>query len=274
MKWFCYSVDSTSWHEAFMSYSEINYLQDISDDEMHLYSRHILLESWDLNAQEKLKMSNVLLIGAGGIGCIVAELLARAGIGKLTVIDFDHVEMSNLQRQLAFNSNDLGCYKADVLVEKLHKINPHVTLVSQCYKLTEQNISTLFKGQDLILDACDNFATRYLVNQYAMQLNTPLLSASAIGYDGQLFMATVDTACYQCLFPQQVTDQTFTCQNSGVLSTVPNVIGALQAHHALLYLGLDRTPLKQKLLLWSGLNMTQRIVQFEKDENCLICTRK
>lgn len=248
--------------------------QELSDDEIHLYSRQILLEDWDLQAQEKINMSNVLIVGAGGIGCIVAELLARAGVGKITIVDHDKIETSNLQRQLAFEPNHIGYYKADILVQKIKQINPHIDVVSLCHSVANENIAQLFKTQDLILDGCDNFATRYLVNQYAMKMKIPLISASAIGYHGQIMMATSETACYQCLFPQDSVNDTLTCQNSGVLATVPNVIGALQAHHALLYLGLERRPLQQKLLVWSGLNMTQRIVQFEKDENCLICATK
>ncbi len=119
--------------------------------------------------------------------------------------------------------------------------------------------------QDLVLDGCDNFSTRYLVNQYCRQLNVPLLSASAIGFQGQMFMVEGDSACYECLFPkEQHANESLRCADSGVLATTPNVMASLQAHHALLYLGLGNTALKQKLLLWDGLSMKQRLLSLIK----------
>ena len=123
-----------------------------------------------------------------------------------------------------------------------------------------------------MLDGCDNFTTRYLVNQICQQHGVPLISASAIGFQGQLFMVEGDSACYECLFPKEEhQNESLRCADSGVLATTPNVMASLQAHHALLYLGLNLRPLKQKLLLWNGLNMTQRILNFMHDENCASC---
>ena len=239
---------------------------------MHLYSRQILLDGWDIEAQEKLKLANVLVVGCGGIGCLSAELLARAGVGKITLIDADVIETSNLQRQIAYTPADLGFYKAEILAKRLMQINPYIEIVCLTTLLDAQNAGTLVAQQDLVLDGCDNFSTRYLVNQYCRQLNVPLLSASAIGFQGQMFMVEGDSACYECLFPkEQHANESLRCADSGVLATTPNVMASLQAHHALLYLGLAKTPLKQKLLLWDGLTMQQRILAFEKDTDCPIC---
>lgn len=247
----------------------------LSDAEMHLYSRQILLDAWDLDAQEKLKLSNILIVGAGGIGCSSAELLARAGVGKITLIDPDHIETSNLQRQIAFTPNDVGFYKAETLAKRLRSINPHIEIHYFNTHLNEQNAAELIAQQDLVLDGCDNFRTRYLVNRVCHQTETPLISASAIGLQGQLFMTDADSACYACLFPEQdQPDNGMRCADSGVLATTPVVMAALQAHMALLYLGLGRTPLKQKLLVWDGLTATQRILNWSKDENCHVCGRK
>lgn len=249
--------------------------QTLSDEEMQLYSRQIFLDGWDIEAQEKLKLANVIIIGAGGIGCIVSELLARAGVGKITLVDHDQVDSSNLQRQIGFNSEDIGFFKAEVVANKLKKINTHINVIAVTHPLTEENITSLFTGQDIVLDGCDNFKTRYLTNLFAYQFEIPLLSASAIGYDGQLFMIHPPSACYECLFPYAIKeDEAKRCSDTGVLATVPNVMGALQAHHALIYLGLGKMPLLEKLLLWNGLNMTQRIVKFEKDEECTVCRLK
>lgn len=244
----------------------------LSDDEMHLYSRQILLEGWDIDAQEKLKLANILIVGCGGIGCSSAELLARAGVGQITLIDADTVEMSNLQRQIAYVAEDIGFYKAEVLAKRLKLINPHIRVLVETSKLDQQNAQQLIASQDLVLDGCDNFTTRYLINQICKQANVPLISASAIGFQGQLLMVEGQSACYECLFPkQQHASESLRCADSGVLATTPNVMASLQAHHALLYLGLNNTALKQKLMLWDGLTLKQRIVAFEKDTDCPNC---
>ena len=245
---------------------------ELSESEMHLYSRQILLDGWDIEAQEKLKLSNVLIVGCGGIGCASAELLARAGVGKMTLIDADTIEISNLQRQMAFTEMDLGFYKAEILAKRLMSINPHIQVNSITAKLDASNAESLIASQDVVLDGCDNFTTRYLVNAVCKQFNVPLISASAIGFQGQSFMVEGDSACYECLFPkEQHANESLRCADSGVLATTPNVMASLQAHHALLYLGLNLTPLKQKLLLWDGLSMKQRLLAYETDRDCPIC---
>ncbi len=245
---------------------------ELSNEEMHLYSRQILLDGWDIDAQERLKLANVLIIGAGGIGCTSAELLARAGVGKITIIDTDTIEMSNLQRQIAFTGNDLGRYKAEILAKHLQEINPHIHVSYQNSRFDETNADDLVQHQDVVLDGCDNFTTRYLVNMVCKKHQVPLISASAIGFEGQLFMADTDSACYECLFPKEEhANEGLRCAESGVLATTPVIMASLQAHHTLLFLGLGLTPLKQKLLVWNGLNLSQRILQFEKDANCPVC---
>ncbi|MCG2608335.1 HesA/MoeB/ThiF family protein [Acinetobacter sp. SM34] len=245
---------------------------ELTDEEMHLYSRQILLDGWDIEAQEKLKLANVLIVGCGGIGCTTAELLARAGVGQITLIDADTIEMSNLQRQIAYVEDNIGFYKSEILAKRLQKINPYIRVESQTVKLDQSNAEQLISNQDLVLDGCDNFTTRYLVNQICKQFNVPLISASAIGFQGQLFMVEGESACYECLFPkEQHANENLRCADSGVLATTPNVMASLQAHHALLYLGLGKTPLKQKLMLWDGLSMKQRLLAFEKDTDCPIC---
>lgn len=245
---------------------------ELTESEMYLYSRQILLNGWDIEAQEKLKLANVLIVGCGGIGCTTAELLARAGVGKISLIDADTVEISNLQRQIAYVAQDVGFYKSEILAKRLQTINPFIQVESYTSKLDENNAQALIAQQDLVLDGCDNFTTRYLVNHICTQLHIPLISASAIGFQGQLFMVEGESACYECLFPKaQQHNESLRCADSGVLATTPNVMASLQAHHALLYLGLAKTPLKQKLMLWDGLTMKQRILAFEKDRDCTNC---
>lgn len=245
---------------------------ELTDSEMHLYSRQILLDGWDLEAQKKLKLANVLIVGCGGIGCLTAELLARAGVGQISLIDADTIEVSNLQRQVGFVEQDVGYFKAEVLAKRLRQINPYIDVIFYTEKLAPHNAQHLIGSQDLVLDGCDNFETRYLVNTQCNAAQVPLISASAIGFQGQLFMIEGESACYECLFPkQQHANESMRCADTGVLATTPNVMASLQAHHALLYLGLDLTPLKQKLLLWDGLSMRQRLLGFESDIDCPIC---
>ncbi len=248
---------------------------ELTETELQLYARQILLEDWDIEAQEKLKLSNVLIVGCGGIGCTTAELLARAGVGQMTLIDADVIEMSNLQRQIAFVEQDIGFYKSEILAKRLKQINPNIRIVSLTVPFDVLNAKALIAAQDLVLDGCDDFATRYLVNHMCKMENVPLISASAIGFQGQMLMVEGRSACYECLFPKQPRiNESLRCADSGVLATTPNVMASLQAHHALLYLGLNLTPLKQKLLLWDGLTMKQRILAFEIDTDCPNCQRR
>ena len=190
---------------------------ELSDDEMHLYSRQILLDGWDLEAQEKLKLANVLIVGCGGIGCTTAELLARAGVGQISLIDADQIEISNLQRQIAYTEQDIGFYKAEILAKRLRSINPHIRVITHTTQLDQDNADTLIETQDLVLDGCDNFTTRYLVNAICQKYHVPLISASAIGFQGQLFMVEGDSACYECLFPkEQHASESLRCADSGV----------------------------------------------------------
>ncbi|MFT4021931.1 MAG: HesA/MoeB/ThiF family protein, partial [Acinetobacter sp.] len=230
-------------------------------------------DAWDIEAQERLKLANVLIVGAGGLGCLTAELLARAGVGKITIIDHDQIERSNLQRQVAFLPEHIGFYKAETLAQRLQQINPYIHVEYMNQNIHVQNAHELIQTQDLVLDGCDQFETRYLINAVCCNTGVPLLSASAIGLEGQLFMVVDQSACYHCIFPRHAaqSDEQLRCANSGVLATTPNVMASLQAHHALLYLGLNLTPLRQKLLLWNGLNMQQRIVSFQHDPDCPHC---
>lgn len=245
---------------------------ELSEAEMQLYARQILLDGWDLEAQERLKLSNVLIVGCGGIGCTTAELLARAGVGQISLIDADTIEVSNLQRQIGYTGLDVGFYKSEILAKKLRLINPHIHIEFYTEKLEASNAQHLIATQDLVLDGCDNFETRYLVNQICKQEHVPLISASAIGFEGQLFMVEGESACYQCLFPkEQHINESLRCADSGVLATTPNIIASLQAHHALIYLGLGLMPLREKLLLWNGIEMKQRLLNFKVDSDCSIC---
>lgn len=247
-------------------------LNELSESELYLYSRQILLDDWDLDAQQNLKKSRVLMIGAGGLGCACTEILARAGVGQLHIFDHDIIDGSNLQRQIAFLPHHVGQAKATVLAEHLKQINPHIEVVAYPQRFDETISLEFIQQFDVVLDGCDRFSTRYWVNEQCKRAGVPLISASAIGLQGQLFMVHGDSACYECLFPKiEQDEEQGSCATSGVLASTPIVMASLQAHHALLYLGLGRMPLRQKFLMWNGLNLSQRIIEFKQDINCPVC---
>lgn len=245
----------------------------LTDPELLRYSRQILLPEWDMEAQLKLANSRVLMIGAGGLGNPAAQILVRAGLGFLRLIDFDDIEESNLQRQFLFQSSDVGLPKVDVAIRELQKINPWTQLEAINLKVDLDNLPELLADIDLVLDGSDNFATRDMINQACVQAKVPLLSAAAIGLEGQIAFFQPAQGCYRCLFGNGLDDDTRQCTESGVLASTTAVIASLQAHHALIYLGLDQAPLVNRLLLWNGISMQQRVLKFTQDSNCAICSQ-
>ena len=256
--------------------------QSLTDDELLLYSRQVLLDGWDIDAQLRLKYARVVMIGAGGLGCPASETLVRAGLGRVHLIDDDMIEISNLQRQSLFLPEDIGQPKALTAAAMLGKINPLITAYGTVARLDENNACELLEIEsgepDLLLDCTDNFATRDMINRISVRYEIPLLSASAIAMEGQLalFEPRLNTGCYHCLFGGATiiddSANTRTCANSGVLASTTAIMGNLQANAALQYLGLTKNPLTNKLLLWDGSRMQQRLMGYRQDKNCTVCT--
>ena len=253
----------------------------LSDDELLRYARQILLDGWDIDAQIRLKSSRVVMIGAGGLGCPASETLVRAGLGYIHLIDDDEIEASNLQRQTLFLPEDIGKPKAIAAAQMLEKTNPLITARGTVARLNEDNAYELLDiatgKPDLLLDCTDNFATRDVINRISVRYQMPLLSASAIAMQGQLalFEPHLDTGCYHCVFGSVVLDEAAderTCANSGVLASTTAVMGNLQANAALQYLGLTKNPLTNKLLIWDGSQMQQRLMGYRKDPQCPVCS--
>lgn len=271
---------------------------ELSDAELIRYARQVLLEGWDIDAQIRLKNSCVVIVGAGGLGCPAAETLARAGVGQIHLIDDDVIEMSNLQRQTLFRPTDIGEFKAKVAAQTLQSINELINVSYEVARVDATNAAQLLNLEagsqlrtihgcpNLLLDCTDNFAIRDLLNRLSVRYKLPLLSASAIGMTGQLalFEPSLNTGCYHCVFgdsiqsalssASQADTESFderTCANSGVLASTTALMGALQANTALQFLGLQSNPLANKLLLWDGLRMTQRLIGYRKDPSCAVC---
>jgi adenylyltransferase/sulfurtransferase len=255
-------------------------MNQLTDAELLRYARQVLLDGWDIDAQLRLKSACVVMIGAGGLGCPASETLVRAGLGQVHLIDDDLIEASNLQRQTLFLPDDIGKPKALTAAHMLQQINPLISARGTVARLSEDNAYELLdmaSGKpDLLLDCTDNFATRDVINRISVRYQIPLLSASAIAMQGQLalFEPQLNTGCYYCVFGAPDTDGNLderTCANSGVLASTTAIMGSLQANAALQYLGLTKNPLTNKLLVWDGSLMQQRLMGYRQDKQCPIC---
>jgi adenylyltransferase/sulfurtransferase len=245
----------------------------LSDDELLRYARQIMLPQFEIGAQERLKQSRVLIVGMGGIGCPVALYLAAAGVGELQLLDFDIVEASNLQRQVLFTDADIGRPKAAAAAARLRLQNPHVGIREVGVVINAENAVTLVADADLVVDGCDNFATRQAVNAACVAAGKPLVSAAAIGLGAQLAVfdpRRVESPCYHCLYPD-LPDAEAGCAESGVLAPVVGVVGTLAATEALkLLTGMGQT-LVGHLWLWDALSMTMRTLAVPRDPACAVC---
>jgi len=243
----------------------------MDDQTLLRYTRQIMLPGVDIEGQMKLGQSRVLIIGMGGLGSPVAMYLAAAGVGQLVISDFDNVELSNLQRQIIHASADIGRPKVDSAVETLKALNPLVDVTPINDVLAGEGLLDEVRRADVVVDACDNLATRLAVNKACVKAATPLVSGAAIRLEGQVFLyrPEVPTACYRCLFPseQEVTD---TCAESGVLAPLLGVIGSVQAVEVMkLLIGLGQ-PLEGILIL-DAYTMEWRNIRVRRNPRCPVC---
>ncbi len=246
---------------------------DFTDEQIKRYSRHIILPQVGGKGQKKLLASKVLIIGTGGLGSPSALYLAAAGIGKIGLVDFDDVEISNLQRQILHSTKDIGKPKVNSGKEKLNALNPDVEIVTYKTKLTSQNILDVIKDYDIVLDGSDNFPTRYLVNDACVISSKPLVHGGIFRFDGQAITIIPHKGpCYRCLFPEPPPPGLVpSCQEAGILGAVAGIIGVVQAVEALKYLLDIGDLLVGKLLIFNALQSSFRTVKVPKDKKCPIC---
>lgn len=251
--------------------------ESLSDQQLLRWSRQIMLQEMDIAGQEQLAGSEVAIVGAGGLGCPVALYLAAAGVGRLTLIDDDRVSLSNLQRQIAFAEADIGQPKVRALRSRLQQLNSQLRVTSVEQRLSADNARLLLANMHLVLDCSDNFATRFLINQFCYEQRIPLISAAAIGFSGQL--ARFDfrhsgSACYRCLFPEQG-EESQSCAENGILGPIVGTMGCLQAAEAIkLLAAVDSRENAEKggyLLILEGLSLTWRKLSLTADPQCPIC---
>ena len=246
---------------------------ELTREELVRYSRHILLPQVGEEGQRALKRSRVLLVGAGGLGSPVALYLAAAGVGTLGLVDFDTVDLSNLQRQILHGSAGVGSSKIDSARDRLLDINPNVSIEPYRTRLTSQNALEIARGYDLIVDGTDNFATRYLVSDTSVLLGIPNVYGSVYRFEGQASVfGAADGPCYRCLFRDPPPpDLVPSCAEGGVLGVVPGLVGTIQATEAIkMLLGLGDT-LVGKLLTIDVMTMSFRTLTIQKDPECPAC---
>lgn len=248
-------------------------LPELSREELQRYSRHLLLPEVGVEGQRKLKAARVLLIGAGGLGSPAALYLAAAGVGTIGVVDFDVVDVTNLQRQIIHGTSDIGRSKLDSARDRLREINPHVRVEAHEERLTSANAIQLFEQYDLVVDGTDNFATRYLVNDACVLTGKPNVYGSIFRFDGQASVfCTEEGPCYRCVYPEPPPAGLVpSCAEGGVLGVLPGLVGTLQATEALkLILGVGE-PLIGRLLLVDSLGSRWRSVKLRKHPQCPAC---
>jgi molybdopterin/thiamine biosynthesis adenylyltransferase/rhodanese-related sulfurtransferase len=246
----------------------------LNQEEILRYSRHIIMPEVGINGQEKLKAASILLIGCGGLGSPLAMYLGAAGIGRLGLVDFDLTDFTNLQRQVAFSTTDVGRPKVEATKDRIHQINPNVEVTTYRSKLTSENVMDIFKEYDIIIDGTDNFPTRYLVNDACVFLKKPNIYGSIFRFEGQATVFWAEKGpCYRCLYPEPPPPGMVpSCSEGGVLGILPGTIGLIQATEAIkLILGIGDL-LTGRLLLYNALDMKFREVKLQKDPECPVCS--
>jgi molybdopterin/thiamine biosynthesis adenylyltransferase/rhodanese-related sulfurtransferase len=247
----------------------------LSAEQRDRYSRHVLIPEIGIEGQLKLLDAKVLLLGAGGLGSPTALYLAAAGVGTLGIVDDDVVDLSNLQRQVIHSTQRVGIPKVDSAEESIHALNPDVNVVKYQTRIDASNIMEIIAGYDVIVDGVDNFPTRYLLNDATVRLQIPVVSASILGFDGQLSVfKPYDGPCYRCLFREPPPAELApSCGANGVLGVLPGTMGLLQATEVVKLILDIGEPAIGRLLLYDALGATLTEVKVHRDPECPICSR-
>ena len=246
----------------------------MNDDQLLRYSRHILLDEIGIEGQEKLLASHVLIIGAGGLGSPAALYLGSSGVARITVVDHDRVDATNLQRQIAHTVASIGEFKATSLVRAVAAINPDVTVTPVVEFADEALLEKLVPQADLVLDCTDNFATRHAINRACVKHCTPLVSGAAIRFDGQVAVydsRSAESPCYACIFPESDAPEETRCATMGVFAPLVGIIGTVQATEALKLLCDIGQALTGRLLMLDGRRMEWHDMKLTKNRSCTVC---
>ena len=246
----------------------------MTDEQLLRYSRHILLDALGIEGQERILATHALIIGAGGLGSPAALYLASAGIGRITLVDDDAVDFTNLQRQILHTQARVGMAKAESGRQALTAINPDIAITPLQQRLSGEALDALVATADIVLDCTDNFATRHAINRACVHHGKPLVSGAAIRFDGQISVYDLrqdDSPCYHCLFPEGEDVEEVRCAVMGVFAPLTGIIGTMQAAEALKLAANIGESLTGRLLLLDAMEMEWRTVKFKKDPGCAVC---
>jgi molybdopterin-synthase adenylyltransferase len=249
---------------------------ELADPQLIRYSRHIMLPQIDLEGQERLLGGKVLLVGAGGLGAPASLYLAAAGVGQLTICDGDTVDLTNLQRQIVHREARIGINKAESAKIALGEINPDCRVITVPHRVGPEELATLVAAADVVVDGCDNFATRHAVNAACVAARKPLVSGAAIRFSGQLAVfdtRRADAPCYRCLFPDTPDgpDDADRCAVMGVFAPLTGIIGTAQAAETIRLLVSDDSPLIGQLVLFDAMGMDWQKIRVPRDPACPVC---
>ena len=246
----------------------------MTDDQLLRYSRHILLDAFGIEGQTRLLAAHALVIGAGGLGSPAALYLASAGMGKITLVDDDTVDFTNLQRQIMHTQARVGMPKAKSGQQAMAEINPDIEIVPLQQRLSGAALDEMVASADVVLDCSDNFATRHAINRACVHHRKPLVSGAAIRFDGQISVYDLsrdDSPCYHCLFPEGDDVEEVRCAVMGVFAPLTGIIGTMQAAEALKLVAGIGESLTGRLLLLDALSMEWNTIRFRKDAGCTVC---
>jgi adenylyltransferase/sulfurtransferase len=247
----------------------------MNDDQLLRYSRHILLEDIGIEGQEKLLAAHALVIGAGGLGSPAAMYLASGGVGRITLVDGDSVDLTNLQRQILHTTTAVGRAKAYSGKDTLSLLNPEIEISAISERVEGERLAGLVAAADVVLDCSDNFATRHAVNRACVKFRKPLVSGAGVRFDGQVSvfdLRRADAPCYNCLFPEDTEPEETRCAVMGVFAPLTGIIGTVQAAETLKLLAGAGESLNGRLLLLDCLEMQWRSVKLSKDPACKVCS--
>jgi molybdopterin/thiamine biosynthesis adenylyltransferase len=246
----------------------------MNDEQLLRYSRHILLPQIGIEGQEKLLAARVLIIGAGGLGSPVALYLASAGVGSITLCDNEDVDLTNLQRQIVHRTESIGVKKVESARATLAAINPEVKVAALPERVDGTRLEALAREADVVIDGCDNFATRHAVNRACVRVKKPLVSGAAVRFDGQVAVFDLrapGAPCYACLFPESEESEDVRCAVMGVFAPLTGIVGSIQAAEALKLIAETGETLAGRLLLLDALTMQVRTISLKKDPACPVC---
>lgn len=248
----------------------------MTDDQLLRYSRHILLDEMGIEGQEQVLASHALIIGAGGLGSPAALYLASAGVGHITLVDDDVVDLTNLQRQIAHTTARVGWPKVESAAQAMVSINPEVQVTALKMRVDTATLDALVEAATVVLDCSDNYATRHAVNAACVRHGTPLVAGAVIRFDGQITVVDprdVQSPCYACIFPPDAEFEEVRCSTMGVFAPLVGVVGAMQAAEALKLIAGIGSSLSGRLLMLDGRSMDWSTMQVQRAPECAVCAR-